>query len=135
MILIIGGAYQGKLPYVIQEYQKEQSDIHTCCRSETKIPPDKKVIYHFEEWLLACVRSGPDGKQRIAAYLNTLSDEIIICEDISCGLVPVDRELRSWRETVGTTLTAISLRADRVIRLFCGIATILKGEEKDEIKN
>lgn len=128
MVLIIGGAYQGKLSYVLKEYSKKASDVYDCSVECSAAPPNLKIIYHFERWILTCVRVNPNPESVIAEYLKTLTDEIIVCEDISCGLVPVDQELRMWRETVGRTLTVLSVRADRVVRLFCGIPTILKGE-------
>lgn len=134
MILIIGGAYQGKLQYALSRYQKNESDIYRCSQEDSAVPSGKAVIYHFEEWLLACTCKRSDPEQVIAGYLETLNDEIIICEDISCGIVPADPKLRIWRETVGRSLTALAIRADQVIRLFCGIPTILKGEERDEIE-
>lgn len=135
MMLVIGGTYQGKLDYVLQSCKDRAEQVYTCSQDCTAVPPPKKIVYHFERWILACVQESSDPEKKIAGYLDTLTDEIIICDDISCGIVPVDPKLRQWRETVGRTLTVLSLRADKVVRLFCGIPMIIKGDEKDEIKN
>jgi adenosyl cobinamide kinase/adenosyl cobinamide phosphate guanylyltransferase len=55
-----------------------------------------------------------------------LKPKIIICNDISCGVVPIDSEIRLWRESVGRILTILSKHADEVVRLFCGLGTKIK---------
>ena len=52
--------------------------------------------------------------------------KVIIMDDIFCGVVPADPELRAWRELCGRTLTALAQKADKVTRLFCGIPKTLK---------
>ena len=85
MVLIIGGAYQGKTAY-----------------AQTKEPAD------------------------VLAGL-ALSGKILICEDISCGVVPMDAETREWREAVGRMNAALAAQADTVTRIFCGLPLELKG--------
>ena len=56
-----------------------------------------------------------------------LSDKILLCEDISCGVVPIDPEQRAWREAVGRMNAMLAARAERVTRIFCGLPMELKG--------
>ena len=51
---------------------------------------------------------------------------ILICDEVGCGLVPVDAFEREYRETVGRICTALANRADRVDRVVCGIGTQIK---------
>ena len=64
-----------------------------------------------------------------ADELRTLdfSDKILLCEDISCGVVPIDPEQRAWREAVGRMNAMLAARAERVTRIFCGLPMELKG--------
>ena len=55
-----------------------------------------------------------------------LSEKILICEDISCGVVPMDAEAREWREAVGRMNAALAAQADTVTRIFCGLPLELK---------
>ncbi|MFV0527295.1 MAG: bifunctional adenosylcobinamide kinase/adenosylcobinamide-phosphate guanylyltransferase [Lachnospiraceae bacterium] len=137
MILIIGGAYQGKLSYALQTCKRSREEVYECSESSVDLPPPHRVVYHLERWILACTSAGMDVAAVVRTYIESLTDEIIVCEDISCGVVPMDPLLRAWRENVGRTLTAVSQRSDRTVRLFCGIPTILKeGKgEKNESKN
>jgi adenosyl cobinamide kinase/adenosyl cobinamide phosphate guanylyltransferase len=58
--------------------------------------------------------------------LPGLSDKILVCTDISCGIVPADPTQRAWREAAGRIASALSAASDEVVRLFCGIPTVLK---------
>ena len=51
---------------------------------------------------------------------------MLIGQDFSCGLVPMDAQLRLWREENGRMNNLLAGRAERVVRMFCGIAQVLK---------
>ncbi len=55
-----------------------------------------------------------------------MKDKIIICEDISRGLVPMDKLERAWRETNGRVVNAVAAEADEVYTVFCGIESRIK---------
>jgi adenosyl cobinamide kinase/adenosyl cobinamide phosphate guanylyltransferase len=55
--------------------------------------------------------------------LPDLKNKIIICDDISSGVVPMGSEMRKWREVVGRVLALLSKNADEVVRVFCGIGS------------
>ena len=80
---------------------------------------------HLERFALACVRAGKEPADVLAG--PALSGKILICEDISCGVVPMDAETREWREAVGRMNAALAAQADTVTRIFCGLPLELKG--------
>ena len=53
MILIIGGAYQGKTAYAKQTYGLQDADIFTC--EGLALDPAARCIRHLERFALACV--------------------------------------------------------------------------------
>ena len=57
---------------------------------------------------------------------------MIICEDITCGIVPIDPIDRRWREMTGRYLQKIAGTGADVIRMVCGIAQILANPVKKE---
>ena len=122
MILIIGGAYQGKTEYAKKTYGLQDADIFTC--ESTNIDPSARAIRHLERFALACVRAGEEPAEVLRAL--DLSDKILICEDISCGVVPMDAVEREWREAVGRMNAMLAAKAARVTRLFCGLPLELK---------
>ena len=119
MDLIFGGAYQGKLAYAREIYGLADSDIFTCTESG-EIDFSKRCVCALEEYVLACVRAGrtPESTFRPNA--------VLICRDISCGVVPMDAEAREWREAVGRMNAALAAQADTVTRIFCGLPLELK---------
>lgn len=122
MVLIIGGAYQGKTEYAKKTYSLQDADIFTC--ENTGIDPNARAIRHLERFALACVRAGKEPAEVLNAI--DLSDKILICEDISCGVVPMDAVEREWREAVGRMNAMLAAKAARVTRLFCGLPLELK---------
>ena len=125
MTLITGGAYQGKLKYVLSELKKN-AQVLTCDENKAEIEFDFEVIDRFHLLVLALMRKGVDPCVFIEENIGRLSSKIIICDDISCGVVPIDKETRLWREAVGKCMVALSGHADSVIRVFCGIPDVLK---------
>ena len=55
-----------------------------------------------------------------------IKDKIIICDEISSGIVPLKKEDRMWREETGRCLQYLSKESSCVYRIFCGIPTIIK---------
>ena len=119
MDLIIGGAYQGKLEYVKEKYNISDDDIFECSQ-ETEIDPAKRVFHHFEQYLKYCCLNGK------SPVLDFGKDRIVIMDDIFCGVVPIDKDIRAWREFCGRAGAALSEKADHVTRIFCGLPQELK---------
>lgn len=128
MDLIFGGAYQGKLEYVKEHFDIGEEDIFYCNKdSETlEIDFSKKVICKFEEFTLACVKKGIEAKEYLIEHEGELNEKIIICNDVSQGVVPIDKEIRAWREMNGRTMIFLTNRANEVTRIFCGLPQVIK---------
>lgn len=124
MKLIIGGAYQGKLDFALT--LSGDKSVHQCCIESTDIDISKSIINSFHLFVLAQMRSGIDTLKYIEDNANLFADKIIISDDISCGVVPSDKEMRLLRERVGRSLSKLSLLSDDVYRVFCGIGTKIK---------
>ena len=128
MILIFGGAYQGKLDYALNRFGLTDDDVVYCIESDTTNPAGRRVIYEIDKWIFALVRADMDIAQCVKQFLADNHDAIVICNDISCGVVPEDPMLRRWREEVGRFMGLLAQQSNKVIRLYCGIPTILKGD-------
>lgn len=119
MDLIIGGAYQGKLAYAETAFHIEENEI-CICTAETEPDFTKRCLVHYEEYVRHCMREG----RSCAPELR--EDAVIVADDIFCGVVSIDTEVRAWREATGRALTALALQADSVTRVFCGLPLKLK---------
>ena len=124
MVLIIGGAYQGKLDFAKEAFGITEEDVFVCKDSE--IDFSKKCIYALEKFTLACVREGKDPASYLQEHREAWDDSIFICQDFFCGVVPMEAEARAWRQITGRLAQYLSQEADRVSRIFCGLEQRLK---------
>ncbi|MBQ7916171.1 MAG: bifunctional adenosylcobinamide kinase/adenosylcobinamide-phosphate guanylyltransferase [Firmicutes bacterium] len=124
MILIIGGAYQGKLDYAKATFALNDKDIFTC--TDTYIDFSKPCIDHLEEFTLACVHSDMDPVEYFKTHQENWQNSILICQDIFCGVVPLGADMRAWRRATGRLCQYLSGQAQQVSRIFCGLEQRLK---------
>ena len=118
MVLIIGGAYQGKL-----EFAKETlgiTDVYTC--NDDEIDFSKDCIYKIEEF----TAYHPDPVTYFESHREQWRNSVLIIQDIFCGVVPMGAENRAWRQRTGRLAQYLSREADRVSRIFCGLEQRLK---------
>lgn len=108
MKLIIGGAYQGKRQYAIENFGGEN------------------IIADFHLTVLKLIKNGNDPLEYVKKNMQNYKDRVIICDDISCGVVPTDPLMRKWREAVGQVLAYIAKECEEVVRVFCGLGTRIK---------
>ncbi len=120
MILIIGGAYQGKLDFARQTLGVTEEEIFTCTGGE--IDFSRRCVYALEEFAYAC----PDAAGYFRANREKWADSVLICQDIFCGVVPLGADARQWRQNTGRLCQYLAAEADRVSRIFCGLEERLK---------
>jgi len=126
MILIFGGKYQGKLDYAMDRFGLTESDAFRCREDETVMPTKRKLIYELDKWVLALVRAEVDIAQAVRRFIAANTEAVVICNDISCGIVPADPAAREWREAMGQAMAELSRGSSEVVRLYCGIPTRLR---------
>lgn len=126
MVLIIGGAYQGKLDYATNTYHKTLvADGNSCTMEDTL---HCEIINNLQ----GLVRRYFTTLDEATTYLDTLlannPNVIVVSTEVGCGVVPIDRTDRDYRELVGRVSCEVSKRANTVVRVFCGIGKSIKGE-------
>lgn len=113
MILVIGGYAAGKKEYVRSlGYQEEDF---------TTDPQEEKPVVYGLETLAAQVGEGWES-----LVPGLVEKEVVICQEVGSGVIPLEKEARQMREYTGRLCTALAEQAGRVVRLFCGIPTIIK---------
>ena len=117
MTLIIGGAGQGKLAFALRLTGLTPASV----TDDPRRP--RPIVTGLARWL----RAEADPWPALNALLEACPEVCILCDEVGCGVVPMDAADRLWRERVGRTCCALAERADRVVRLHCGIPTIIKG--------
>ena len=120
MILIIGGAWQGKLDFAKDTFGITDTDVFTCTDEEIDIT--KRCICRVAEFVL----HHPDPIGYFEAHRADWQDSILILQDIFCGVVPMGAENRAWRQQTGRLSQYLSREAAQVSRIFCGLEQRLK---------
>lgn len=124
MTFLFGGAHQG-----MEEYARAHcgaAQICTLDEGARAIDFSRGAIAGLDRFVLGCVRRGERAVDYFAAREDAWAEAVLIGTDFSCGLVPMDAELRLWREENGRLNNYLSARAERVVRLFCGLPQVLK---------
>ena len=114
MILIVGGLASGKREYVKNTFGFSDEDMADAALD------GRPVLYNLQK----LVAAGPDSIETLLPAL--LSKEVVICNEVGSGVVPIDRTERAAREAVGRLCVDLAERAEKVVRLCCGIPTVIK---------
>lgn len=109
MRLIIGGSGQGKLSYAL-------SLGYTMEDVATSLPCEKPILYGLQN----LTHENP------GLTVDDIPDCIVICDELGCGVVPLERAERDWREHTGRLCCDLAAKASQVDRIFCGIPMRLK---------
>ena len=126
MILVFGGAYQGKLDFAVNLNDGKAEDVARLNESEQIIDFSKTVIYGLEDFVLGCTKAGIEAKEYLMQHEDEFANCIFVGTDVSQGLVPMDATERAFREMIGRTMLYLAARADSVYRVFCGLGTKIK---------
>lgn len=118
MILVFGGAYQGKL-----EYAEKKFNINTVCDCSGGGRPDfsAEVVAGIEGFVMECVKGGIEAADYFREHEAEWKDSVLVITDISQGVVPTDRNVRAAREMNGRLMLYLADKAEQVHRVFCGI--------------
>lgn len=128
MMLIIGGAYQGKLEYALEltGYKKEEFLDGKTCELETIF--QAKGIYGFHEYVKRYLEYSEDLNHLAEELWKRNPELVVITNELGYGVVPCDAADRRWREATGRICTKLAKKARMVTRVVCGIGMVLKNE-------
>ena len=124
MRIITGGAFQGKRAFAEKLYPGvEWTDGGRCALDEIRTC---RAVYGFHEFVKRWIKQGKSWEELASLMLEENRDLILICDEIGCGLVPVDAFEREYRESTGRVMNALTEQAERVDRVVCGIGRRIK---------
>lgn len=117
MVLIVGGAAQGKLDFA-------RRTLGVTAWSEGTLG-EEDCIHNLH----LALRALPEPEAALDAWLAAHPEGVIICDEVGCGVTPLERAERDWRERVGRICCRLAQEARAVYRVHCGLASQLKGGE------
>lgn len=116
--LVVGGAYQGKTAFAREKFALSDEDIFVC-REDSEPDFSKPCLSHYENYIAYCLKKKISPKTDFSDCVAGDQEKVIICDDIFCGVVPVDAFQRKLREETGLALQKIAKKAE-LYRVFCG---------------
>ena len=125
MILIVGGAYQGKLDFAKELFPGTEWIDGRTCREEELLSCGG--IHHFHAYIEGQLRRGQPVRQLAGSIADGNPEIVIVSDEIGYGIVPVDAFDREYREKAGRICTELAVYTDKVYRVVCGIGLMLKG--------
>lgn len=131
MRLIIGGSESGKLNRVYElGYNKEE--IFNFNGNEIPKQINCKVLYKLNTLIDILMKNDIEPKSYINSLIEKSNIEVIVCDEVGCGVVPIERYERDYRENVGRICCNIAKISNIVERVYCGIATVIKSDKDYE---
>ena len=101
MMLIIGGAYEGKTEYAKAVGISDICDGETAGFEEIK---KHKCVKNYQMLVKRQLEAGLDPLNEAKKLFDKCPDIVIISTEIGCGIVPIEKSERIWREIVGKVL-------------------------------
>lgn len=126
MRFIIGGRAQGKEEYLLSQGQYQPAQIAKGGSCPLEQLGDKPVLSELHLLVRRWTQSGRSLAQ-LKEKLLASSIEVLICDEIGSGIVPLDPAEEQWREDVGRLCCVLAAQAEQVERVYCGLAQRLKG--------
>ena len=120
MILITGGAFQGKVRYAQEKYGISDSETIDAAFASDSRMESAALIYNLQEYIRA------HHKESDCELPSFREDAVIICDEVGCGIVPLSREERALREATGRICCRLAEQAESVELIRCGIARRIK---------
>lgn len=125
MILITGPACAGKTRWCMAALAPFAVCDGGACTPEEALTAPCVTRYHL------LVRRMTETGADPLAFTERLCREnpgcIVLLDEIGCGIVPLERGERLWREQTGRCGCLLAEHAETVVRLCCGIPAAIKG--------
>lgn len=130
MHVFIGGAYNGKTDYVMTLLGDQEVVLVDGYLPKSIPVCDVLVIKGLEKWLVTQnLEEDENLVKTMLTRLQALEENrtlYIVVTDMGRGVVPMEKQARLLRDTCGRLYQALFAKAERVVRIWYGIAEQIK---------
>ncbi|MCR5665296.1 MAG: bifunctional adenosylcobinamide kinase/adenosylcobinamide-phosphate guanylyltransferase [Eubacterium sp.] len=109
MILIVGGAFQGKKEYAYEICENQE-----------------QVVFDAQDMILSWMKEGKDVYQEAEAFVKRHADGVITLQEMGSGIIPMDEFEREYRELCGRIGCIWAKAATQVYRVVMGVSVRIK---------
>lgn len=120
MKLYIGGFGQGKLGYV--KKSENITEFFDGEKDDIALIKNYRAVNKLNLLIKRLINENID----VINFIENLKADIIICDEIGNGIVPMDKREEEYREYVGRCCCILAEKSESVIRIFCGIGQVIK---------
>ncbi len=126
MIIVTGGAYQGKLAVAKSLCKKENPVIAEGKEASLEELEQADIIAQLHLYIRRLLEKGIEPEKQVEELCRKNPQVILEITQLGCGVVPMDAFDRNYREQVGRISCKIAESAEAVYMVNCGIAKRLK---------
>lgn len=120
MKLYIGGFGQGKAAFV--KRTENITELFEGGQDNIKLIKNYKAINKLNLLIKRLLKEKAD----VIGFVESLEAEVIICDEVGNGIVPIEKEEEEYREYVGRSCCILAEKSESVIRIFCGVGQVIK---------
>ncbi|MCI5934403.1 MAG: bifunctional adenosylcobinamide kinase/adenosylcobinamide-phosphate guanylyltransferase, partial [Lachnospiraceae bacterium] len=116
MVFVIGGSASGAKEYAVRYYVEQlqaQGDLILNYQDEIRQEMDD-------------ITTDTDPMESAQTLAKNNTAGVIHMQEMGCGIVPIEKKDREYRELVGRISCLFAEHADEVYRVICGIAQKIK---------
>ncbi|MEG0899776.1 MAG: hypothetical protein RSD67_08070 [Oscillospiraceae bacterium] len=124
MTIIIGGRCQGKLDFAARKFNAKK--ILNCENDKLDNFQEFDAINKLNFMIKRFIADGKSDEE-IRIIVMNLDNDVIICDEIGCAIVSMEKADRRLVELTGRICCDLSKKAENVIRIYCGIPQVIKG--------
>ncbi len=128
MVMVTGGAFQGKRDCLKRLYGISDSDIISGADCEFESVLTAAAVADYQELVRRLIAGNTGVSVFTERFCRENPNAAVIINEIGCGIIPLEKSERIYREEVGRAGGIIAAHSETVLRVFCGIPEVIKGE-------
>ena len=127
MVMVTGGAFQGKRECLKQLYRLSEKDIISGADCDIEDVFTAAAVADYHELVRRLIADNIDVSEFTGRLCRENPGAAVIINEIGCGIIPIEKSERIYREEVGRAGCIIAAHSETVFRVFCGVLQKIKG--------
>ena len=113
----------GKRAYAMKTHDK----IKTICDLANEDLKESDMIINLHSGVRNLMRHDIEPVNYFIEHLDIIRNSVLIGDDINCGVIPIEKFERQWRDATGILYQELALKSDTVTYIWSGLPLKLKG--------